>query len=156
MNVVLHRHGVTWASSRKMAGMEDLATRFHDPNASIGEVRIPPAGRLRLKMLAHRVVPRACPVLSSAELETLSQWRRQQQSGGTRTRRKRVRLRGKAKFWAGLLESASVVHCFPPGGDPEPGEKRFVFMGHPRHTQAELNFARKQGLWRVAEDGRCT
>ena len=66
------------------------------------------------------------------------------------------RLKGKARYWRGLLESAVALHCFPPGGDPLPGEKRFVFMGHPKHTQAEVNFARRQGLWMVDDErGGC-
>ena len=73
-------------------------------------------------------------------------------SGGGR----RPRVSGKARLWRRLLEGASVLHCFPPGGDPEPGEKRFIFMGNPKHTAAELAFARRQGLWRVRErDGAC-
>ena len=100
--------------------------------------RAPEGGSLRLKMLPHRVVPRACPVLSPSELRGVL--------------RGEAKLKGKARYWRGLLESAVALHCFPPGGDPLPGEKRFVFMGHPKHTQAEVNFARRQGLWRVDDE----
>lgn len=141
VNVVLHRYGVRWRGGT-MAPMTSLATRFSDPNASYGVATNDEGQTLRLVMLPHRVVPRACPVLSNAENRAVS--------GAARERA--PKLRGKAKFWWGLLQSAFVLHCFPPGGDPEPGEKRFVFMGHPKHTQAEVAFARRQNLWRV-EDG---
>ena len=101
-----------------------------------------PHGRIRVVMLAHCIVPRACPVLSPAELRSLA-------PAGTYERQPR-RPNGKAKLWRRLLDTAYVLHCFPPGGDPLPGEKRFIFMGHERHTHAELMFARRQGLWRVA------
>ena len=133
INTVLHRHGVTWAGGRRMEPQTSMATRYLELNTTRG-VAATAKGQLRIAMLAHGVVPRACPVLSAAELSTLR--------GGRR-------LRGKARWWQSLLRSAHVLHCFPPGGDPAPGEKRFVFMGHPKHTQAELAFAQRQGLWRL-------
>ena len=147
VNVVLHRHGVQWRDG-KMAGMADIRTRFYDPNASVG-VASTPHGQIRVVMLAHCIVPRACPVLSPAELRSLA-------PAGTYERRPR-RPNGKAKFWKRLLDTAYVLHCFPPEKGPQPGEKRFIFMGHERHTNAELAFARRQGLWRVAsgDGGEC-
>ena len=78
-------------------------------------------------------------------------------AAGAGTRHAPTRLRGKPLFWQMLLSTSYVLHCFPPGGDPAPGEKRFIFMGHPRHTHAEIAFARRQGLWRVDDgaEGRC-
>ena len=145
VNVVLHRHGVAWRGGVRMAGMEDVRTRFYDPNATHGVVHTP-KGRLRLVMLAHSVVPRACPVLSSAEMQSLA---------AVRAQRARRPLGGKARLWQRLRASAHVLHCFPPGGDPEPGEARRIFMGHPKHTRAEILFAQRQGLWRVGEGGAC-
>ena len=107
-----------------------------------------------MTMLAHSRVPRACPVLSPSEMRALAA----RAEGRSLSRGKRPVLSGKAALWRRLLESAYVLHCFPPGGDPLPGEKRFVFMGHPKHTHAEIAFARRQGLWRVDEgssEGRC-
>lgn len=155
VNVILHKHGVRWLSDEKMAGAADLSTRFHDPNITIGVATLP-SGAIRLQMLPHRVVPRACPVLSPEEIRDVlvtREARKKRQSSEAKPRL----LSGKARLWSGLLDSASVVHCFPPGGDPLPGEKRFIFMGHPRHTHAELAFARRQGLWHVDDgnEGSC-
>ena len=149
VNILLHRYGVKW-EGEKMAPMTDLATRFSDSTSNVGVARTPEGGRIRLKMLPHRVVPRACPVLSSSELQKVRSEASPLNAGGP------SRLKGKARYWRGLLESAVALHCFPPGGDPLPGEKRFVFMGHPKHTQAEVNFARRQGLWMVDDErGGC-
>ena len=60
VNTVLHGYGVRWASSQKMEGAQSMATRYHDGNASVG-VAHTPQGRLQLVLLAHNVVPRACP-----------------------------------------------------------------------------------------------
>ena len=97
-------------------------------------------------MLAHAIIPRACPVLSASELASIGA----DPSSALRHRA----ARGKPKLWASLLRSAYVLHCFPPGGDPAPGERRAVFMGHPKHTQAEVAFAKRQGLWRL-DQRRC-
>ena len=43
--------------------MSDMHTRFRDPNSSLGVALVPPHGPLRIKLLAHSVCPRACPVL---------------------------------------------------------------------------------------------
>ena len=125
------------------AGADSIRTRFHDRNSSVGEVTTP-QGKLRIEMLAHPIVPRACPVLSPSELADL------ERASSSPSRRPR----GKARFWASLLQSAYVLHCFPPGGEPAKGEKRLVFMGHPKHTQAEVAFAKRQGLWRLHEGWR--
>ena len=43
-----------------------------------------------------------------------------------------------------MLDTSVVLHCFPPGGDPPAGERQTVFMGHPRHTLAEVRFQQAQ------------
>ena len=102
INTVLHRLGVTWEGPRKMAPVASMATRYYDLNASHGSVATPRGG-LRLTMLAHALVPRACPVLSAVERASMSA---AAQSSAARP------VRGKAKLWRSLLHSAFVVHCF--------------------------------------------
>ena len=123
VNVVLHRLGVTWRGGAKMLGMTDINTRFHDPNATIGDVVNAPHGSMTIVMLAHVIVPRACPVLSPAELRSLADASPRRTESGrqlrakTRTHKQRhapARLRGKALFWRKLLDTSYVLHCFPP------------------------------------------
>lgn len=160
LNLVLHRLGVRWACAArgassagcKMGAFDSMHTRFYDTNGTVGTVgavgtvggtRVSAAdgahGPLRILMLAHAHAARACPVLNVAERARLA-------SGG--------RLGGKPALWRLLLQRAFVLHCFPPGGEAKPGEKRTVFMGHPKHTAAELAFQRQQGLWRLRADWR--
>ena len=141
INIALQRdYALKWDSDRKMDPISSMSTRFTDMSTFRGTANTPD-GRLRVALLAHGVIPRACPVLSPTELAKLDAAR----SAG-------VKVHGKAHLWQSLLASASVIHCFPPGGDPTPGEKRFIFMGHPKHTNAEVNFARQQRLWRLQDD----
>ncbi len=145
LNVVLHEHGVRWngGGSVRMAPMEDVNARFYDWNSTEGVVATP-SGAIRLRMLPHVLVPRACPVLSERELA-------QARAGASGTR-----LRGRAKFWAHLRREAYALHCFPPeekAAQPG-GERRSIFMGHPAHTAAELSFARRQGLWLLSSSWR--
>ena len=134
INVLLHQYGVEWAGAR-MASMSSMASRFTDHNSSIGLVTTP-VGSLRLVMLSHSRVPRACPMLSPAELSSLAQ------PHGARG----GRVAGKARWWRSLLTTAVALHCFPPDTQA-PGEKRAIFMGHPKHTNAEQIFAMHQRLW---------
>ena len=150
INHVLSTYGVRWAGGQRMAGAQSMVTRYFDINASVG-VASTPRGPLRLVMLAHGVVPRACPMLSEAELQSVQTAQGRRRGGGN------PKLRGKAMYWNMLLESASVLHCFPPEPKRPKEEKRVIFMGHPAHTSSEVAFARRQGLWRVASEvtGRC-
>ena len=142
LNVALHRkYALRWDGNATMLPQSSMETKFHDKSAHRGTATTP-QGPLRVAMLAHALVPRACPVLSAAELKSAQ---------GKGARGKPAKLRGKAYWWQELLRSAVVVHCFPPGSDPPPGERRFIFMGHPKHTDAEMRFARRQNLWRVRE-----
>ena len=113
MNVLLHAHGVSWRGGR-MAGMSDIRTRFYDPNASVGTAATP-HGSIRLTMLAHSIVPRACPVLSPAEMRAVdaAMLPRRRRRGEPRRP-----MSGKAMLWHRLLRSAYVLHCFPPGCGP--------------------------------------
>ena len=85
--------------------------------------------------------------LNEAELQSFQLGRGPRHGGGKPT------LRGKARYWNMLLESASVLHCFPPEPRQPKEEKRVIFMGHPAHTSSEIAFERRQGLWRVASEG---
>ena len=113
INVVLKRMGVRWSTTKKMEDAQSMATRFTDNASHVGVVTTP-HGPLRLVLLAHNAVPRACPMLSADETAKL-------QSGG--------KLKGKARYWRMLLISASVLHCFPPEKARASSEKRSIFMG---------------------------
>jgi hypothetical protein len=144
VNILMHGNGVKWLDGKKMLSMRSMETRFHDQRPNIGLVTTP-HGPLRLVMLAHSVVPRACPTLSDAEMLAIT------------SSRPGAGLRGKAGLWRGLLETSYVLHCFPPEKRHTEGERvrerRTIFMGHPEHTSAELAFAKSQGLWRVGRLG---
>ena len=146
VNHVLHGYGVHWAGGHRMASAQSMATRYFDLNASNGIAKTP-RGPLRVVMLAHGVVPRACPMLSEAELQSVQTARGRRHGGGNPA------LRGKARYWNMLLDSASVLHCFPPEPKHAKEERRVIFMGHPVHTSSEVAFAKRQGLWRVAREG---
>lgn len=141
INTVLHAHGVSWEARRKMAGQDDFHSRMYASDAHRGNVSTP-MGSIRLKMLPHGVVPRACPVLNAAERAAIA----------PSAARGAKPLRGKALLWKHLLDTSSVLHCFPPGGSSAPGQT--IFMGHPRHTAAELGFQQTQGLWMLHKDWR--
>ena len=154
VNVMLHRYGVRWEGGKTMAGSQSMETRYFDSNATVGTAHTL-HGTIRILMLPHNVVPRACPMLSADEMKVLHQSRRNAvaYSDG---RRQIQQLRGKPRYWQHLLQTAHVLHCFPP--EKKTAERRHIFMGHPEHTSAELAFARRQGLWMLDErsgDTRC-
>jgi len=141
LNVALHRRfRLRWDANLTipLPPASSMDTKFVDRTTARGTANTP-LGSLRVALLAHATVPRACPVLSEEELQRL---RRAQQH---------ETLAGKPRLWRSLLRTAVVLHCFPPGGDPTPGEKRVIFMGHPKHTQAEVRFAKRQGLWHLRD-----
>ena len=121
------------------SGIEDFNERMYANTPALGNVSTP-AGMLRLAMLPHVAVPRACPVASAPERAAIA-------ASAHAGRGRGSKLGGKARLWKHLLDSSTVLHCFPPGGDPTAGEKRSIFMGHPKHTAAELAFQQTQGLW---------
>ena len=129
INQVLQRYGVRWANGKKMAGSESMETKFFDRNASVGLAHAPTGRPLRLVMLAHSLVPRACPVLSAAERQSM-QATQYDQEHAQQGRRKQPR--GKARYWEMLLRSSYVLHCFPPEKKQASKEKRIVFMVWPR------------------------
>ena len=134
LNVVLHERGVVWRGGKRMAGLDDFNGRMHSLSRHVGVAGgANRSRRLRLTMLPHALVPRACPVVKASDAAT--------RAG-----------RNKLALWKSVLTTATVLHCFPPGGDPAPGEKRNIMMGHPRHTAAEERFARSQSLWLLRDD----
>lgn len=121
VNTILGRRGVKWVGGQKMAPMTSMSTRFYEHSPHVGMAAARGGSNLTIVMLAHSRVPRACPVLSSGELRALER-------GNTRG------LSPKARLWQSLLQSAYVLHCFPP--DPQlRGERRSVFMGHPKRMR---------------------
>ena len=119
LNVVLHERGVVWRGGKRMAGLDDFNGRMHSLSRHVGVAGgANRSRRLRLTMLPHALVPRACLIVKASDAAT--------RAG-----------RNKLALWKSVLTTATVLHCFPPGGDPAPGEKRNIMMGHPRHTAAE-------------------
>jgi hypothetical protein len=140
LNVALHkRFALRWDGNQTMPPASSMATKYVDQQPSRGTATTD-EGTVRVAMLAHAIIPRACPVLSTTELTSVERARPGE------------RLHGKAHWWRVLLQNAVVLHCFPPGDTPQPTEKRFIFMGHPKHTQAEVAFAKRQNLWRLREN----
>jgi hypothetical protein len=140
LNVALHkRFALRWDGNQTMPPASSMATKYVDQQPSRGTATTE-KGTVRVAMLAHAIIPRACPVLSATELTSVERARPGE------------RLHGKAHWWRVLLQNAVVLHCFPPGDTPQPTEKRFIFMGHPKHTQAEVAFAKRQNLWRLREN----
>ncbi|KAL1504988.1 hypothetical protein AB1Y20_008753 [Prymnesium parvum] len=139
LNLVLQQSGATWEA--RMPAMDDMQARIFNHTPTRGVLVTPSGAVLRLVMLAHPTVARACPVISPASVAMLA-------------RGERLTAPGKARLWQALLDHSVVLHCFPPGGEARAGERRTVFMGHPKHTAAELAFQRRQGLWLLRSDWR--
>ena len=100
INIVLHRqYSLRWDhGNRTLLGADSMSTKFTDLSNASGTA-LSPAGPLRVRLLAHAIVPRACPVLSATEFKNFIRARQ----GG--------KLKGKAYWWRYLMNTASVVHC---------------------------------------------
>jgi len=96
----------------------------------------PPDSQLRLVMLPHAHVPRACPVVQAKD------------HAAARS--------AKTRLFAEMVATSYVLHCFPPGGQPPTSDHSHIFMGHPRRTAAEERFLRRVGLWRLRESWKGT
>ena len=121
--------GVGWRGGKRMAGLDDFNGRMHSLSRHVGVAGgANRSRRLRLTMLPHALVPRACPVVKASDEAT--------RAG-----------RNKLALWKSVLTTATVLHCFPPESMPE--DKRVV-MGSKEHIHGEVVFDQRQGLWFMA------
>ena len=167
INHALDDAHVEWESEERMRPLSDMGTKYWDNASHVGYTR---SHRLRLVVLPHVAVARACPILKD---------------GAAKPPASDIMQMRKWKLWQHLLRlvsphlpllshpifrmrhtptlpppsnlttrTSSVLHCFPPNSMPcekkaGSGEKcdKSVIMGSAVHIHGEVIFDQKQGLW---------